>query len=395
MGSLDAPFDIGSRMMARLPSDICIVASNAELERLGKADPATQQFRCVALEPGEPLPPEVIAQASLLVMQVDPAERSSLRRIDQVRAARPSLPLIVALHDVSVPAVRSFVRQGVNDVCTLPFNLEELTGQLLDLASQLRKETDAQAPLAPLVTMVRSTGGCGATTIVTHLASALAASGGLAREACVIDLDIQFGNIATSLGCSGKNTVLDLLEAGHRLDTEFLRSAVIDSGRGFDLIAAPDAITPLEAVNSQQLSELLGIARREYGAVLVDLPANWTNWTLSLALASTDLLLVTDLTIEGLRQAKRRLQLFDSIGVPADRIRIVVNRVEKRLFKAIGVDEVRLTLGRDVDATLTAEPAMLSSAQDQGLLASEVSRKSRFASDVAGLAQHLLAGWRQ
>jgi pilus assembly protein CpaE len=209
----------------------------------------------------------------------------------------------------------------------------------------------------------------------------------------VIDLDIQFGTVGASLGRSAKTTVVDLLDAGSRLDTEFIHSATIDSGRGFDVIVAPEPITPLESVNVDHLLQLLTLTRREYGVVLADLPANWTNWTLSTTAASTDVVLITELTIAGLRQAKRRLELFDSVGIPRSRIHVVVNRVEKRLFPSIGVEEVRQTLGHPVFAKLAADHAVLSSAPDQGLLAWEAHRNSKFASDISALAERLAQGW--
>lgn len=395
MGNYSSTFQIGDSMAVSLPADVYVVANPSEIDRLraGSGMRRLAEFQSVALAASEPIPAEVIAKAFLLVIEVDPSDRVSMRRIAQVRNARPGLPLVVALHDANVSAVRTLVRQGVDDVATIPFDLEELSSQLLDLAAQVRNDVTAQLPLSPLVSVVRSTGGSGATTVVTHLAAALAAHSGRPNGACLIDLDIQFGNVGASLGKSAKTTVIDLLDAGDRLDAEFFASAAVDSGRGFDIVVAPKPITPLETVDIDQLIHLLSIARRAYGTVLVDFPANWTNWTLSTALASTDLVLVTDLTIPGLRQAKRRLELFDAVGVPRERVRIVVNRVEKRLFKTIGVDEVRATLGQSVFATLAAEPGVLGSAQDQGLLAWEAHRKSHFAADISALAEQLAKGW--
>ena len=396
MSNYSTTFEIGDSMAVSLPADVYVVANPSEIDRLqaGTDMRRLAEFQSVALPPSEPIPADVIAKAFLLVIEVDPSDRVSMRRIAQVRNARPNLPLVVALHEANVAAVRTLVRQGVNDVATIPFDLEELSSQLLDLAAQVRNDATAQLPLSPLVSVVRSTGGSGATTVVTHLAAALAAQSGRPSGSCLIDLDIQFGNVAASLGKSAKTSVIDLLEAGDRLDAEFFASAAVDSGRGFDIVVAPKPITPLETVDVDQLIHLLSIARRAYGSVLVDFPANWTNWTLSTALASTDLVLITDLTIPGLRQAKRRLELFDTVGVPRERIRIVVNRVEKRLFKTIGIDEVRATLGQSVFATLAAESNILRSAQDQGLLAWEAHRKSQFAADISVLAEQLAKEWR-
>lgn len=395
MSSLDKSFEFDAGMATRLPDDVCIVASQHEIDSLRAAMGARSLTgpELTALSPTVPLAIETISKASVLVMEVDQNDLASLRRVDQVRTLRPALPIIVALRDANMRAVRTLIRQGVDDVCSLPFDFDELYGQLFDLTAKLRNSAASRAPRAPLVAVVRSTGGSGATSVATHLASELARSAPDKRSACLIDLDIQFGNVATSLGCEPGSSIVDLLETGNRLDAELLFSAAVPTGRGFDIIAAPAAITPLETIEVDQLLQLLVIARREYGAVVVDLPANWTNWTLSTVLAATDVMLVTELTIAGLRQAKRRLDLFETVGVHPERVRIVVNRVEKRLFRTIGVDEVEQALGRPIFAKLALENQLLASAQDQGLLSWEANRKSKFAADVATLAADLKNAW--
>ena len=149
-------------------------------------------------------------------------------------------------------------------------------------------------------------------------------------------------------------------------------------------------ITPLETVNVDQLLALLDIVRREFDFVLVDLPADWTNWALSVTLTSSEVLLITDLSIASLRQAKRRVELLTSVGLERSKLQVIVNRVERRLFKTIGVDDVREALKCEVLTSLTAEGAVMSSAQDQGLLISEINHRSKFAADIRRLASLLL-----
>jgi len=395
MGRVETPFAKPVSAIQRLPGTVVVVAGTADIAALrAQVGPgAIGGLRLLELGSAEDVPSEVVREASLLVIELDPASPGSFQRIAGLRAAAPHLQLIVALRDADVHTVRGLLREGVHDVASLPFAYPELAAQILELAATADARRQQSSPLAPMVLVARSTGGCGATTVTTHLAAALGADQAFARPGCLFDLDIQFGNVAAALGRSGKSTILDLLEAGRRLDADLLHSIAVVSDRHFDFVSAPEAITPLETVDADKLLSVIELARREYAWVLLDLPADWTNWTLSAALASTDIILITDLSITGLRQARRRLDLFDTVGIDRARVRIVVNRVEKRLFRTIGVDEVQEALAHPVFATLSAEPAVLQSAQDQGMLAGEVSRRSRFAADIAGLAQSLARNW--
>lgn len=389
MGKLDLPLDLGNLMELRLPSDVYVVADSARLEQLGASagGAAEAGLRLVALPDGEPVPADVIAAARVLVMAVDDANRASMARVAQVRAARAGLPLIVALQDAGLSLVRTLVRQGVSDVVSLPFDRDELISRILDVSAA--DASSGSGDLAPMIALVGGTNGGGATTALTHLAAELAAAG--ERKCCVIDLDLQFGDVAAYLGESPALSVVDLLEAGDRLDAEFMRSAAKDTGHGFTILAAPSAITPLESVDIDQLLRLLEIARREYDLVLLDLPASWTNWTLSAALASTEILLLTDQSLVGLRRARRMMEMFGAVGVTRSRIRLVVNRVEKKLFQSISVADVGEALGCDVGATLAADGGAVQAAQDQGVLAGAVNRRSRFVGDIRKLAEQLTA----
>lgn len=395
MGQIDRPFELNHSASLMLRPQICVVASEVAIERLramaGNRFPG--ELRLVPTAAHQPIPEDIIAEAGLLVIEVDPQDPASLRRIAQIRRQRHDLPLIVALHDPGVEAVRALLRLGVGDVVNLPFVVDELVDRIVELLASSSRSDSALIPLAPLVSVIRSTGGSGATTVITHLATALASRFRQSRPACVIDLDIQSGNIGSLIGKKLKFNVMELLEAGGRLDAELLRSVAMDAGHGFDVIAAPDEIMPLELVDANSVLKLINTARRDYASVLVDLPADWTSWALSVLLEATDIIVVTDLSVASLRQAKRKLELFASVGVPADRLRIVVNRFERRMFPTITTGQVRDTLGHEVFATLSSEPALLQNAQDQGLLAGDLNRKSHFAQDIGVMADRLAENW--
>lgn len=344
---------------------------------------------CHEAGPADPIAEDWLTGAGVLVLEVAADSPESLERIALVRRQHPELPVIAALGETSVALSRALLRQGVNDIAGLPIDCTELAAHLIELGDgefEIRK-----ARLAPLMMVAGSTGGCGATTIVTHLAAALGQDKEHPREICVIDLDLQAGEVCHYVGQVPRITIASLLDAGDRLDSALMRSALTDSGHGFGIIAAPETITALDDVNQDRLLELVGLARSTFDMVIADAPNDWSDWSLSVAVAADHLVLVTELSVAGLRQARRRLDLFASVGVSPERIHVVANRTEHGFFKPIGLKQAGEVLGREIALAISDEAGVIVAAQNEGRLLTDLHGHGRFASEVRQLA-HLLDG---
>lgn len=374
---------------------VVIVATAEMIDGLRAQDEAALGDAALhALAADAPVPAPVLDGAGVVVLEVEAGSADSIDRVARIRASHPALAIIAAVRDADVALVRTLLRQGVADVAELPFAAAELAGQITDAAARTSGGHAPAPRLAPMITVAGSVGGCGATTVVTHLAAALAKRGTGRRGVCVIDLDLQGGEVAYYVGQQPQVTVSALLDAGERLDEELLHSAVTDSGHGFSVIAAPQAVMPLDHVDDGNLLKLLGLARREYDVVLIDLPTDWTSWGLSVALASSDVVMIVEASVASMRQAKRRLELFDSVGLERGMVKLVANRIEHRMFRSIGVDEIRDVLEHEIFATLADEGDAMRSAQDEGLMITDTHRRSRFASDIDALAGSLISEGR-
>jgi pilus assembly protein CpaE len=177
-------------------------------------------------------------------------------------------------------------------------------------------------------------------------------------------------------------TIFDLVEAGERLDGELLRATMATHPSGLKVVAAPHSMMPLDAITSDQALEMVDIAKTEFGTVFLDLPANWTNWSLSL-LAQADLvLLLTELSVGGLHRARRQLDLLREQELNSVDLRIVINRFEKGLLKTVRESDVLKALGRSVSYTVTNEPLVMHPATERGVPIAEIKRKSAIAKDL-------------
>lgn len=393
MGNMDNFFDPGTKAALSRPGELCIGARPEHLAGLSLA-PAISGLgvaALVAVEADQAIPDADLRAARVLVIEVDPGQPTTLRRIRSIRADYPDLKIIAALAQTDVALVKTLVRQGICDVTELPFQPEELAAQILEAASDPLDLAD-ELPLAPLYAVIRSVGGSGSTTVLTHLAAALAQHAGNDKKVCVADLDLQGGEVAAFVGTSAAVTVGTLLEAGERLDDAVVSSAILQSRYGFALVAAPDTIMPLDFAGPEQINLVLTSLRQKFAYVLVDMPADWTNWSLSIAASATRVLMVTDSSIASLRQGRRKIDLLESVGVDRNAVKLIANRTERRLFRTVGTEDIAEALRAEVIATLGEEQGNLRAAQDQGVLLSDTSGRNAYIRTIDDIARRLVAG---
>lgn len=332
--------------------------------------------------------------ASAAVIEVDAGSNASIKRFQQL-AEKTRTPLIAAAYEPPLALVRSLIRAGAHDVIPLPLSVEELEASLAPIRDELSKrQTAAQTSNAKLVSVIKSVGGVGATALLGQLALRFAHSEAKkGREACLIDLDVQFGDVAFQLGLQPKLSLADLLEAGSRLDGALLRATTTEHASGLKVVAAPHVIMPLEGMPSEHILQIVDYATREFGTVFVDLPSNWTNWSLSLVARSDLILLITELTVTGVNRARRQLDLLDSQDLGTLDIRVIVNRYDKAMAKTIRPADVREALGRDIAYTVANDFQLMRTAIDRGIPLDEIKRKTPLAKDLdtldAGIAAAL------
>jgi pilus assembly protein CpaE len=338
--------------------------------------------------------PEELEVAAAAVIQVDADSAASIKRFQKL-ATIVETPLIAACYEPPLALVRALMRSGAHDVVPLPISFEDVETSLAPLAEQVNaRAAAATAANAKLVSIIKSVGGSGATALLSQLAIRFAQKEAAhGREACLIDLDVQFGDVAFQLGLRPKLSLADLLEAGTRLDGDLLRATTIEHPSGLKLIASPAEMMPLEGVSSEHVLRIVELATREFGTVFVDVPANWTNWSLSLVARSDVVLLVTELTVASLNRAQRQLNLLRSQDLGELDVRLVVNRYDKSLARTVSLADASKAIGCDVNYTVANDFALMRTAIDRGIPIGEIKRKSPLGKDLdmldAGIAAAL------
>jgi pilus assembly protein CpaE len=165
-----------------------------------------------------------------------------------------------------------------------------------------------------------------------------------------------------------------------RLDGSMWRSLVTNVQPNLDVLSAPSEIVSDEACEPDQLLRVMRFARRHYDWVMADLGSTLNPFSLRLAGELSALFLVSTAEVPVLFQTKRILRKLLAVGLPRQRIRLVLNCVRQRHLRPAEVAEV---LGWQVDADFPFDAMELEEAQAEGRL---VSRKSEFGKRIAQLA---------
>ena len=335
--------------------------------------------------------PARLSGAEVAVIEVVPCQPQSVARFETL-AKLTRTPLIAAAYDPQLALVRSLVRAGAHDVIPLPLDPADLETSLVPLRERIANSR-AASPVkrGKVVSVIKSVGGVGATMLATQLAVRVAARrSAIGRDVALLDLDLQFGDAAFQLGLHPALSLSDLLDAGNRLDGDLLRATTTAHSSGLKVIAAPSHMLPLEAMTSEQVIDIIDHATREYEIMFVDLPSNWSNWSLSLIARSDLVLLVTEINLSSLNRARRQLEMLASQDLGELDVRVVANRHERRLFKTIRTGDVRDALGRDIAFTVANDHALVRAAIDRGVPVEEIKRKTALAKDLDALGEGIM-----
>lgn len=371
---------------------VLLVLSEAEMTSAQFDDVAIGQAQVLisTLAPDARVDAVQLDAACLLILEIRPDLPKSLDRLKQIRSSHPDLPIIAAIRDANLTLVRALLKQGVRDVVALPLAQLDLAAIIAEVCSELDAAKAAEVEQGQLISVLKSIGGVGATTVATHLAGELAANN-RGKGVCLIDLDLQFGNAGAYLGLSSQLSIADLIAAGSRIDRELLRSVVSKADSGLNVIAAPMDIMPLESANAEQMLRIIELAREEYDHVILDLPTNWTNWSLSLVALSDIVFLVAELSVASLRQAKRQLQLLANQDIVGANIHVIANRVEKKMFRTINLDDAAQALGHSIEFSIHNDYPLVRAAHDQGVLINAIRARSKISADIASMLPLLTA----
>jgi pilus assembly protein CpaE len=266
----------------------------------------------------------------------------------------PSRPIILLAPLGSNGYLREVFSSGVDDIVALPAEQNgeiepSLVKQLtftLEKAVVRKRGADVETPTGQgrMICVLGLKGGSGKTLTSVNLGASLAARG---HSVALIDLDLQFGDLALAMGLSPERTMYDLVRSGGSLDADKLRDFMVEHPSGARALLSPLRPDHASFIQAPFLREVMRLLRDTHDYVIVDTPPNFTPEVIAAVDMSTDVLLVAMLDTLSLKNAKLGLETLARMDYDRDSVRILLNRANTN----VGLDrrDILGILGRDVD----------------------------------------------
>jgi len=275
----------------------------------------------------------------------------ALQVIYGARHAEPAMPILVLAQSSPHGFLRRAFEAGATDVVTFPLSQDQLrfaTTKALARRSQLDA---AQATHdSSLICVLGPKGGTGKTLTSCNLAVALAEAG---KSVLVIDLDLQFGDVALCLGTSPELTIYDLALSGGSLDLDKLQAYVVKHPSGVQALLAPNRPDQASVVTIDLLRDIYAIARAHYDFIVVDTPPGFTAEVIATIDGSSDLVMVGMLDSLSLKNTKLGLETLELMDYDRSKIKLVLNRAHSRV--GISQSDVVAVLGKTPDVFVPSD----------------------------------------
>jgi len=291
---------------------------------------------------------------SLVLVPFGDAPGDVPRLAKEFAALSPAIPLAAIFRpngfgdDVSESNVLiEAMRAGTCDFLRRPVSSTELRTLLDNLSSTYGSAARAKTvTFGRVISFISNKGGVGKSTLAVNAAVGL--SQRHPGRVLLIDGSLQMGVAAALLDVQPESTLSDAAAERDRLDVTMLRQMATQTPCGVHLLAAPrDAVEAME-VDDALMSRIITLARRTYDIVIVDTFPMFDRVVVATLDLSDRAYIVMENVVPTLLGAVQLISVLERIGFPADRQKLIVNRMQ-RVAGSLALPDVAARLNRPID----------------------------------------------
>jgi pilus assembly protein CpaE len=331
-----------------------IVETREQLRKLLSFDP---DIEVVAMAGSGEEALKIVTESfpDVVLMDINLPGMDGIATTGKVVEVLPTVQVIMLSVQGETDYMRRAMMAGARDYLTKPPSADELldaihraytlrqkmgTGPLTPIAGQPQVATTAsRATQAKIVTIYSPKGGTGCTTLAVNLAIAMQMLLGADAKVCLVDANLQFGDVGIFMKLQATRTLADLAPHAQDLDLDLLRGILVPHTSGVQILVAPAMPEDAEVFRdggveesgaNARLKAILEFVRWEFDYIIVD-TSHQVDDVILAALDVSDLfVVVTRPVIPEIRGARQFIDLLGKLSYTMDKVSLVINGVDNK-----------------------------------------------------------------
>lgn len=321
----------------------------------------------------------------LLLLESSDDETNELQVLSNVTARFPSLGVIMLCQTPSPERLLEVMRVGVREALPTPPTRESLL-DAINRFQQRIKQAGMPVKNGKVLAFIPCKGGSGATFLATNLAYTLAAHNN--QRVALIDFNLQLGDASLFLSdCKSPASIADVARQIHRLDGAFLASSMIQILPNLGILSAPNEPEKATEIKPEHVNPMLQVAIKNYDFVILDIGRHMDAVSIQ-ALDKADMIFpVLQQTLPFIRDAKRLMDVFRLLGYHKDKLRLIVNRYDKK--SEITLDDIHNTLKNKVFRSIPNNFSIVDESVNHGVPVFKLAQRSPISKAIEEISNEL------
>jgi pilus assembly protein CpaE len=336
----------------------------------------------------------------LVLMDINMPGMDGLKATEEINIKSPRTGVIIISVQDEVDYMRRAMAAGARDYLVKPFDSDELFRTIQSVIEKEKLKWEAMpsgreivAASKPgegkVISVFSTKGGVGKSTIAANIGVEIRKQTN--SRVLLIDLDLQFGDLALLLNVSPKTTIANLAQvAPNQLEADYFVENVIESSYGVSVLAAPIKPEYAEVVTGAVVERVIEIARGLYEFVIIDTNPSFQAEVLTALDASDDIVLIVAPDFLSLKNVTLGLSVMASLNYPVEQVTLALNRALS--VSSIKLADVERGLQRKVDVEIPSDGEVVVASINRGTPFVITHPTSGVAKAIAQLAQKLIKG---
>ncbi len=275
------------------------------------------------------------ARPDIVLMDINMPVMDGIKATEEISVSVPESTVIIMSVQGETEYLKKAMTAGAREFVTKPFSSDEIIRVIIKTYEiEAKRKEHTPVPKAKeevrskVITVFSTKGGVGKTTIASNLAVSIARS--TKKKVALVDLDLQFGDVAIMLNVTVKNTISDLIKEINTLDEETLDDYLVTHFSGVRVLPAPIKPEYAEYITSSHIEKIVKMLKESYHYIIIDTSASFHETVLSSLDMSDKILLVSTLDLPTIKNIKSGLDIMESLRYSKEKINIVLNKASEQ-----------------------------------------------------------------